>query len=59
MEKELSTELSAAEYWDMSNEIDALKAEVNRLHKENHQLKTRRDRLTEEVVRLRSEVKHD
>ena len=49
-------ELSAAEYWDFVNEIDALKATINRLQKEKEHLKKRCDQQSIELVGLRCQV---
>ena len=49
----MSQELSASEYWDFVNEIDALKATINRLHKEKAHLEKRLDEQTAELVSLR------
>ena len=48
-----STELSASEYWDMSNEIDSLIATVRRLVKELEHYKNRCDELIKKVISLR------
>ena len=52
-------ELSASEYWDFVNEIDALKATINRLHKEKQHLNNRCDALISEVVLLRTQQSDD